>query len=241
MGIERKRFEMMFRPMPILSVLTLASLVFLTLLGNWQYARYTEKMAQKPLAGMVQNISMVEATIDTANRGQVQQLYGTIDGEPVWRRYAPAYLVDGGDLVMVLVDATGGPQPVARDIAGLDEDYARKANIVLRPVRRGALSASDDADNNIWYAPDALGMVTRLSYSAEAVAFVEPVQVMVRNSADMMQVRVADNPYLMGETIDPLPPERHFGYALTWWGMAIGLLAVYFAFHHSQGRLRFRR
>ena len=39
---------------------------------------------------------------------------------------------------------------------------------------------------------------------------------------------------------DSLPPQRHFGYAITWWGLAIALLAVYLAFHHQKGRLRFR-
>jgi surfeit locus 1 family protein len=49
------------------------------------------------------------------------------------------------------------------------------------------------------------------------------------------------NPYAFAKPLDPLPPERHFGYALTWWGMAIGLLGVYLALHHSKGRLRFRK
>ena len=232
---------MMFRPMPILTVLTLVSLVFLTLLGNWQYARYNQKMAMKPVTAQVQRFDNIDATIDVRNPGDVQQLYGTIDSEPVWRRYAPARLGEHGELVMVLIDATGGPEPVPMAIERLDPAYSRQANLVHRPARRGILSAKDDPVANIWYAPDALGMATRLSYSAETVAFVEPVQLIVRNSADMSKVRVTDNPYVLGEVADPLPPERHFGYALTWWGMAIGLLAVYLAFHYSQGRLRFRR
>ena len=37
---------MTFKPMPLLSVLTIASLVILVMLGNWQYARYAENKAQ---------------------------------------------------------------------------------------------------------------------------------------------------------------------------------------------------
>jgi surfeit locus 1 family protein len=37
-----------------------------------------------------------------------------------------------------------------------------------------------------------------------------------------------------------LPPQRHFGYAITWWGLAIALIGVYLAFHYQKGRLRFR-
>ena len=34
--------------------------------------------------------------------------------------------------------------------------------------------------------------------------------------------------------------DRHFGYALTWWGLALALIGVYVAFHLRTGRLRFR-
>jgi surfeit locus 1 family protein len=49
-----------------------------------------------------------------------------------------------------------------------------------------------------------------------------------------------ENPFLRPEMEERLPPERHFGYALTWWGLAIGLIGVYLALHHQRGRLRFR-
>ena len=47
-----------------------------------------------------------------------------------------------------------------------------------------------------------------------------------------------DNPYARLD--DELPPQRHFGYAITWWGLAMALIGVYPAFHHQKGRLRFR-
>jgi surfeit locus 1 family protein len=31
----------------------------------------------------------------------------------------------------------------------------------------------------------------------------------------------------------------HLNYAITWYGIALSLIGVYFAYHHSQGRLRF--
>jgi surfeit locus 1 family protein len=34
-----------------------------------------------------------------------------------------------------------------------------------------------------------------------------------------------------------MPPSRHVGYALTWFGLALTLIAVYLAFHHRAGRL----
>jgi surfeit locus 1 family protein len=49
-----------------------------------------------------------------------------------------------------------------------------------------------------------------------------------------------DNPYARLRLDDELPPQRHFGYAITWWGLAMALVGVYLAFHHQKGRLRFR-
>jgi surfeit locus 1 family protein len=34
------------------------------------------------------------------------------------------------------------------------------------------------------------------------------------------------------------PPERHVGYAVTWFLMAMALIAIYFIFHARAGRLR---
>ena len=38
-----------------------------------------------------------------------------------------------------------------------------------------------------------------------------------------------------------MPPARHVGYALTWFGIALTLVGVYVAFHVRAGRLRFSR
>lgn len=37
--------------------------------------------------------------------------------------------------------------------------------------------------------------------------------------------------------IEDMPPSRHIGYALTWYGIALGLLGVYFGFHVAEKRL----
>lgn len=231
---------MTFRPMPVLTVLSVISLAILIWLGNWQYGRYTAKMAQAEPSAPIAAPEAVTAIIELENDGKAQQLYGTMDGEPVWRRYVPARLEDNGELVLVLWDATGGPQPVALNVSEAQLPYARIANILTRDTDRGTFAAKDDPDNNIWHSMDTRQMAKQLGYGAKQLRVVETVEVTVRNSENLSQARRTQNPYAYQEVLDPLPPERHFGYALTWWGMAIGLLGVYLALHHSQGRLRFR-
>lgn len=231
---------MKFRPMPVLTVLTVISLGILLWLGNWQYERYSSKMAAGSKVSSEAAPETVSVDIELSNSGQAQNLYGAMDGEPTWRRYVPGRLSDTGELVLVLWDATGGPQPVQMAVSDAVGPYARVANVLQRPLKKGAFAARNDPANNVWHVMDTSGMAAQLGYSPEPLRVVETVNITVRNAADMSKARRTSNPYAYAQVLDPLPPERHFGYALTWWGMAIGLIAVYLALHHSRGRLRFR-
>ena len=229
---------MKFRPMPVLTVFTLASLIILIMLGNWQYSRYSEKLARvetPPPAAQTVNVE-----IDTSNPGNAQQVYGITDGESLWRRYVPGRINGEGPVVLVLWDAVSSINPVPLKISDVDADYSRVANVFFRPVSHGGMSSQNAPEKDTWYRYDPEGMVARLGYDQATADVVESVEVTVRLGEDMSRARRTGNGYANLEPADPLPPERHFGYALTWWGMAIGLLGVYFTLHHSRGRLKFR-
>ncbi|MBK6703375.1 MAG: hypothetical protein IPG56_06135 [Caulobacteraceae bacterium] len=49
--------------------------------------------------------------------------------------------------------------------------------------------------------------------------------------------RATPNPFALAPGADALPPARHMGYAITWYGLALVLLVIYFAYHGSVGRL----
>lgn len=229
---------MTFRPMPILTVLSIISLVILIMLGNWQYSRYSEKKAQGAVANDMFEIVSVE--IDTSNPGNAQQVYGIIDGEAIWRRYVPGRINGEGPVVLVLWDAVAGTEPVAVAIEGLGE-YERRANVFLRPAQTGGLATSSKPERDLWYGFNGPAMLENLGYGETNPRVVESDELTIRLGEDMSRSRLTENPYAMLKGRDPLPPERHFGYALTWWGMAIGLIGVYLAFHRSQGRLKFGR
>lgn len=233
---------MHFRPLPLLTVFSLASLIILILLGNWQYARFEEKMAQPEQAVAEAAAEMVTATIATEQGGMAQQVYGIMDGEPVWRRYLPAQLDRDQRWVMVLWDATGGPEPIPLNLNQLDAPrFERLANVFVRPVTKGRFTPDDRPAEDKWYTFDADAMLAAFGIRSDTpVPVVETIDVTIRNAADLSRARRTKNAYAYLEQRDPLPPQRHFGYALTWWGMALGLIGVYLVFHHSLGRVRFR-
>lgn len=229
---------MMFRPMPVLTLLTMASLVILIMLGNWQYARYSEKMDNPTVQEEAEASTLLRIKIDQTHAGNAQQVYGFADSEPIWRRYVPGRIEGSDELVLAMVEATGGAQPVPVEISALPETVTFEGLVSERQVSSAAFAGRDDPDAGIWYTLDPAALADRLNLP-NTPRLAEPVLMTVRNADDLTQVRQTLNPYAFAKPVDPLPPERHFGYALTWWGMALGLIGVYVALHHSRGRLRF--
>lgn len=231
---------MMFRPMPILTVFTVASLVILLMLGNWQYARYSEKIGQADNANVAQG-ELLKVMLERPEDGFVQQVYGKADSKPLWRRYALGQVAGNQERLLVLIEATEGAQPVPLRLNKLPSSLTFQGNIIERTANRGILSPKDQPEANVWNTMDPQLIGQNLGLDQTQVRIAEPLTLTVINAANPMQSRQTVNPYAFATPVDPLPPERHFGYALTWWGMALGLIGVYLALHHSRGRLRFRR
>jgi len=231
---------MMFRPMPILTGLTLISLIILVTLGNWQYARYSEKMDRPSVLEQTQERAVLSVDLDRTVPGNVQQVYGFADSEPIWRRYAVGNLQDTSERVLVMVEATGGAEPVPMANADLPVSLMFEGFVAEKTPSNSAFAGRDQPDEDIWYRLDPSALAAKFGLS-ETLRVAEPVIMSVRNSVDPSQTRMTLNPYAFARPVDPLPPERHFGYALTWWGMALGLLGVYVALHHSRGHLRFKK
>lgn len=230
---------MSFRPLPLMSVLTIVSLAILIWLGNWQYGRYSEKLGKAPEEAA--QFGPVLVDVDTANPGNAQQVYGIVDGEAVWRRYLPGRIDGQGELVLVLWDATSGTRPVPMAISDAGP-VAYEANVFIREPGKQSFGGKNDPANDSWYHFDGRAMLSNLGYEMDTQPrVVEPDILTVRLADELSRSRQTENPYATPVVRDPLPPERHFGYALTWWGLAIALIGVYAAFHHSRGRLRFKK
>jgi surfeit locus 1 family protein len=101
---------MTFRPLPLLTVLSLVSLGILIWLGNWQYGRYLGKQNMDP-AELPPVQSITADVIDLPGKS-VQNIYGIADGEPIWRRYVLVTRVSDGATLLMAADATGGANPV---------------------------------------------------------------------------------------------------------------------------------
>ena len=104
----------------------------------------------------------------------------------------------------------------------------------VRPRPPPWTAAKPNAAEHAWFAVDLPAMAQAAGAPPSTDYYLAPPYVGPSGA-------LAPNPYVDPRTADPLPPERHLGYALTWWGLAGALIAVYAAFHIRAGRLAFGR
>lgn len=218
---------MKFRPLPGLTLVVVLALALLAQLGNWQWARYQEKKAARDSG--IQSITLVSFE---PVKGQIQLVYGLSGGQPVWRIFAPVR----SENAYTFIDVGAVPGLKPPDWRTIKEPFDGSAAIRGVPVKTrppGFGAAAPDKAHHVWYAIDLPAMVKAVGGKAGpsyyvAVPYIGP------NGA------TTPNPYAAANAGDPLPPERHLGYAITWWGLAAALLGVYVVFHLKAGRLRLR-
>lgn len=203
-----------FRPLPILSLATIASACLLVWLGMWQWQRFEQKIAARDA---VPERVAVETAPDTEKAVFV---FGVLDGRQGWRVFAPAMVE--GKAAFVDLAFWPGLEPPHNTFCFLREGVQ---GVWAIPKRATPFQAPDNPQARLFYH----------------IALPEMAQ---RSGLRRIEARylAADygprpNPFVRGS--DPLPPERHLGYAVTWWGLALGLIGVYAAFHASRGRLSF--
>jgi surfeit locus 1 family protein len=102
----------------------------------------------------------------------------------------------------------------------------------VRPGPPAPLTPAPILADRVWFAVDLQGM-------ARAAGLRSVADYYVATNYVGEDGRPIPNPFSRESTADPLPPQRHLGYAVTWWGLALVLVGVYLAYHISVGRLAF--
>jgi surfeit locus 1 family protein len=211
-----------------MTALSIIALAVLLMLGRWQWERFEQKRA---LAGEPVPQMTIVGYAPIADG--LQFVYGirADTREQGWRVFAP---VQYGDSV-VFVDADFIPSLEPPNAAELRTPAQLRlgapiTGATIRPDPPAPMTLAPRPLQRLWFVVDldAMGRNAGLNNVADyylACAYV---------GADG---RAIDNPFALAPGADTLPPERHLGYALTWYGLALVLLVIYFAYHVSVKRL----
>ncbi|KAA5801619.1 SURF1 family protein [Alkalicaulis satelles] len=229
------------RPYPVLTLLTLMALAVLLALGGWQTQRMGWKSAlmeehaqaqsaapaaldvlcgEPPLAGLP-----VAGARPDADRSV--RVYGrSPEGAPGWRVFAPAPLPDCAQARWILAETGFEPLSSAGAGAGAVPSGPAARGVRLEPPQRpGAFGAPDAPARGEFHAFNRAAMAQALEMQEEALL---DAWWLARDDGRL--------PAWLAAT----PPERHGAYALTWYLMALALIAVWGAFHVTRGRLGLR-
>lgn len=230
------------------SLLMLVSFVVLIMLGNWQLERRAEKHAL---------IELVEArtkappvTIDEAARrmqsgedmeyarvavrGRFEHdkelfYFATHDKQKGWHVYTPLR-TDGGRIVMInrgfVPDALRSPEQRRKGQVGGE---VRVFGLVRRAGRKGYFDPDNDIVANVWYWRDLRNMIASVYEKPETSAYPFFVEIEKdQGNADWPKGGVTRLTF----------KDNHLQYALTWYGLAITVFAVYGFFFMSWKRER---
>jgi surfeit locus 1 family protein len=223
---------MTFKPYPILTLFTAAAFVILILFGNWQWGRYNEKRA---LVAAEPEWATLSGALTP---GTVRQVYSLTDGEAAWR---DVVLVDMGERAAFVAQTIHYGMDAPAPTLVTTPQFFSARGIWHEASQRNAFSTPDDPQAGLFYAFDPVELSATLpeGLAGRVEARVFEPETLLRTDGALPAPVV--NPFVRPEINDMMTPERHFGYALTWWGLAISLIGVYLALHHQRGRLRFRQ
>lgn len=228
------------RNVPIgLTLATLVSLAILIALGMWQLERLawkSELLAQiasraeappRPareildLAASGEDLGFyrVSLTCPGLDTAPFIQLYAIKDGQ-AGQRLISACPVAGGGYETLLVDRGFVPDTVTERpvVSPGGERQVAVTGLLRNPDPANFVTPENRPDANVWYSRDVALMASTLGVQAPAPVF--------------LLAETPTNPEFPALEPTPLPGEianRHLEYALTWFGLAGALLAVYAA------------
>ncbi len=221
-----------FKPLPLMSVLSILAFAMLISLGRWQWEKFEEKSAaaEEPVAEMT--IAAYQPL-----EGGIQFVHGVRPDthEQGWRVFAPVQ--EGETVIFVDSDFIASIEPPDPDEVRFPASLRFGAPITgasVAPSPPAPLTLAPRPLQRLWFAVDLPAMGRNAGLANVADYYIAGTYV----GADG---RAMPNPFALARGADALPPARHLGYALTWYGLAIVLLGIYFAYHASVGRLAFQR
>lgn len=240
---------MTFRPYPGLTVACVLMFAALCGLGVWQIERLHWKLgliaqvdahmkaAALPLADIralppdqaqYRHVT-VQGVFDHARE---QYVFTTDAGEPVYHVLTPLHVAapEGAhsQAGWLMIDRGAVPKnhlaPATR-AAGNQAGPVTVTGVWRVPDPPGPFTPAPDRAHRVWYARDLAGMA-----QADGLTLLAPV---------VIEADATPNPGGLpvgGKTVVSFR-NQHLSYAVTWFGLALALLVVWFSYHFSRGRI----
>jgi surfeit locus 1 family protein len=231
-----------FRPYPGLTIACALLFVLLCGLGTWQLERLHWKLAliarvSSHMSAPALPLNAIQAmTTDEAQYRHVT-LQGRFDhaheayvfttdaGAPVYHVLTPFILADGRVLMVDRGEVPKEKLDAATRRSGNVSGPTQVTGVWRVPDAPGSFTPPPNVAHRIWYARDLAGIA-----AADHLTLAAPV---------VIEADSTPNPGGWprgGQTVVAFR-NQHLSYAVTWFGLALCLLGVWFAYHISKGRI----
>jgi surfeit locus 1 family protein len=236
------------RPSVFACLLLLAGLLFFVSLGNWQMRRAQEKQTQLDAFNAGNSARAVNLQAATERFPQEAYVSVEIKGEFVAGK---SLLLDSARLngqigvqVYQAFESEGKSVLVGLGFVPIRPDrsqFPTPATPVGTQVLRGLYGAppssgirlndlESNAQSNTW-------LVTRIDPKTQQAFFARKLEAGVILLAPVAKPGIDPNDVLQLERVwhsTAMPPERHLGYAMTWYGFAITAIVIFLILHRRR-------
>ncbi|HET7085029.1 MAG TPA: SURF1 family protein [Rhizomicrobium sp.] len=234
---------MIFRPYPGLTIACALLFAILCALGAWQLQRLQWKLAL--IATVNSHMTAAPVSLDrmaAMKPDDAQYRRVILRGQFDHAKEAYVFTTDasGGAVFHVLTPL----KTSSGEILMVDRGEVPKE--MLDPATRAAGNVTGAVEiTGVWRAPDAPGLFTpapdaahRIWYARD-LASIAAADRLKLSAPVVIEADAAPNPGGWpkgGQTVVSFR-NQHLSYAVTWFGLAIVLLGVWFSYHISKGRL----
>ena len=227
----------------LISIFAFVGIVVLTALGTWQLQRLswkealieriTQRLEQAPVA-LEEALKQRAAGADVDflrvklrgvyDHAKGQYFYALNKGEYGWRLLTPLTPVDGQTILIDRGFVPDPQKPVAPPASDAPVEVIGALRLDYLP--KEMFTPDNTVSTNSWYWFDVAAL-------RQATGIKDlPAMVVQLDTADH------SGQWPVATALSPNLPNKHFGYALTWFGLAITLLGVYIALIVQERRKR---
>ena len=236
---------MTFRPALWMTIVAIPTLAILLYLGTWQVIRLQWKEAL--IEEFASRVTTAAITPPLAENAQDQR-YQRLAANGIWMHYAEVQLIgrtfegtagyhvitpmrldDGRILILNRGWVSQDYRRPEKRPSSLDAGWVTVDAILRLPFRKGYFVPENNPEGDDWFTLNIADIKAHHDLGD---------RVITAYSADVMR---PDGPYALpiGATDEIEIANDHLHYALTWYGLALGLIGVYVSWHVQAGRLRF--
>lgn len=235
---------MRFRPLPILTLLTIPLVLILLALGNWQWQRYGFKknlensappanVSLETLISAPKEFQKIKIIADVGTKTiDVKTAYGGKYGRRIFttaKTNLGTFILEHGfisDDEFAQIGAADKQNPLPHGKIEIDA-------VLRKSQKPNKYVAQNLPQTHQYFWPETKAIASELG-----IVSVLPEHYLTPK----MMFPIGENANVPNPFADPkgatyVEPARHLGYALTWWGLAIGLIGVYIAMHIRAERL----